>query len=311
MGKTAIVFPGQGAQYVGMGQAFAENFPVSKEVFESASQAMGYDMEALCFDSSDEELRKTENTQPSILTACIAIYKALEEKGVVADGFAGLSLGEYAALVAAGAMPFENAVKVVRKRGQYMQEEVPMGVGGMAAILGLENAKVIEACEKASSEGVVEPANFNCPAQLVIAGEVGAVEKAVEICKEMGAKKAVMLPVSAPFHTSMLKGAGDKLAKELESVEFLPLEKPVVGNVEADYIASENDIKDLLIRQVSNPVRWDESIQRMINDGYDTFIEVGPGKSLSKFIKRISKDVKILNVEDPTTLDKTLEKLNA
>ncbi len=203
---------------------FAENYPVSKQVFESASKAMGYDMEALCFNSSDEELRKTENTQPSILTACIAIYKALEEKGVKADGFAGLSLGEYAALVAAGAMPFENAVKVVRRRGQYMQEEVPMGVGGMAAILGLENAKVIQACEKASAEGVVEPANFNCPAQLVIAGEVGAVEKAVELCKEMGAKKAVMLPVSAPFHTSMLKGAGEKLAKELEAVEFSALE---------------------------------------------------------------------------------------
>jgi len=311
MGKLAIVFPGQGAQYVGMGQGFAENFESSKAVFEAASAAMGYSMEDLCFNSSDEDLRKTENTQPSILTTCIAIYKALEEKGIVADGFAGLSLGEYAALVAAGAMPFENAVKVVRKRGQYMQEEVPMGVGGMAAILGLDNDKVVEACEKAADAGVVEPANFNCPAQLVIAGEVGAVERAVEICKELGAKKAVMLPVSAPFHTSMLKGAGEKLATELETVAFSPLTKPVVGNVEADYIASENDIKDLLIRQVSNPVRWEESIQRMINDGYDTFVEVGPGKSLSKFIKRISKEVKILNVEDPASLEKTLEKLNA
>lgn len=165
--------------------------------------------------------------------------------------------------------------------------------------------------EKASATGVVEPANFNCPAQLVIAGEVGAVEKAVEICKEMGAKKAIMLPVSAPFHTSMLKGAGEKLALELDNVTFSPLNKPVVGNVEADFISSETEIKDLLIRQVSNPVRWEESIQRMINDGYDTFIEVGPGKSLSKFIKRISKDVQILNVEDPASLDKTLEKLGA
>ncbi len=311
MGKIAVVFPGQGAQYVGMGQEFAENFPVSKEVFEMASQAMGYSMEDLCFDSSDEALKKTENTQPSILTTCIAIYKALEERGVVADGFAGLSLGEYAALVAAGAMPFESAVKVVRKRGQYMQQEVPMGVGGMAAILGLENEGVIEACKEASEAGVVEPANFNCPAQLVIAGEVGAVEKAVEICKEKGAKKAVMLPVSAPFHTSMLVGAGEKLKAELDQVTFSPLEKPVVGNVEADYISSENEIKDLLVRQVSNPVRWEESIQRMIEDGYDTFIEVGPGKSLSKFIKRISKSVKILNVDTPASLDKTLEKLNA
>lgn len=311
MGKLAIVFPGQGAQYVGMGQGFAEQFEVSKEVFESASRAMGYSMEDLCFASSDEELKKTENTQPSILTASIAIYKALEEKGIEADGFAGLSLGEYAALVAAGAMPFESAVKVVRKRGQYMQEEVPEGVGGMAAILGIDNDKVVEACEKASEAGIVEPANFNCPAQLVIAGEVGAVEAAVEICKEMGAKKAVMLPVSAPFHTSMLKGAGEKLALELENVEFAPLQKPVVGNVEADYIGSEDEIKSLLVRQVSNPVRWEESITRMIEDGFDTFIEVGPGKSLSKFIKRISKDVQIFNVEDPDSLEKTLSKLNA
>ncbi len=311
MGKTAVVFPGQGAQYVGMGQDFAEAFPVSKAVFEQASQAMGYSMEALCFDSSDEELRKTENTQPSILTTSIAIYKALEDSGVKVDGFAGLSLGEYSALVAAGAMPFESAVKVVRKRGQYMQEEVPMGVGGMAAILGLDNDGVVEACKEASSAGIVEPANFNCPAQLVIAGEVGAVEKAVEICKEKGAKKAVMLPVSAPFHTSLLVGAGVKLKSELDQVAFSPLEKPVVGNVEADFIASENDIKDLLIRQVSSPVRWEESIQRMIADGYDTFIEVGPGKSLSKFIKRISKEVQIFNVEDPASLEKTLQKLNA
>ncbi len=311
MGKTAVVFPGQGAQYVGMGQDFAEAFPVSKAVFEEASQAMGYSMEQLCFDSSDEELKKTENTQPSILTTSIAIYKALEDSGVQVDGFAGLSLGEYSALVAAGAMPFESAVKVVRKRGQYMQEEVPMGVGGMAAILGLDNDGVIEACKEASSAGIVEPANFNCPAQLVIAGEVGAVEKAVEICKEKGAKKAVMLPVSAPFHTSLLVGAGVKLKSELDQVDFSPLEKPVVGNVEADFIASENDIKDLLIRQVSSPVRWEESIQRMIADGYDTFIEVGPGKSLSKFIKRISKEVQIFNVEDPASLEKTLQKLNA
>ncbi len=309
MGKIAVVFPGQGAQYVGMGQELANAYPTAKAVFEKATAAMGYDMEALCFDSSAEELKKTENTQPSILTASYAMYQVLKEKGVNPEAVAGLSLGEYTALVAAGAMPFEQAVKVVQKRGQYMQEEVPIGVGGMAAILGLDNDKVIEACAKASSVGVVEPANFNCPKQLVIAGEVKAVEEAVEVCKELGAKKAVMLPVSAPFHTSMLIGAGEKLKGELDKVDFKEMVLPVVANVTADFVPGEQAVKDLLIQQVSNPVRWEESVQRLIDGGFDTFIEVGPGKALGKFLKRISKEVTILNVEDAASLDKTLAKL--
>jgi len=309
MSKIAIIFPGQGAQHVGMGQDFSEQFAEAKEVFQQASDAMGYSMEELCFNSSAEELKKTENTQPSILTASYAMYKVLEGKGVKAEAFAGLSLGEYTAHVAAGTLPFEHAVRVVRKRGQYMQEEVPMGVGTMAAILGLGREAVEEACKKASDVGVVEPANYNCPKQLVIAGEVNAVEQAVEYCKEVGAKKAVMLPVSAPFHTSMLIGAGEKLSKELEGVAYGKFTQPVVSNVTAAYYPSETAINDLLIRQVSSPVKWEDSVKQLIEDGFDTFIEVGPGEALTKFVKRISRDVKLLNVNSVESMEKTLEAL--
>lgn len=309
MRKIAFVFPGQGAQYVGMGQELAENYPVAKAIFEKASDAMGYDMEELCFNSSAEALKLTENTQPSILTASIAAYEVLKSKGITPAGFAGLSLGEYSALVASGVMNFSDAVRVVRKRGMYMQEEVPAGIGGMAAILGLEGSLVEEACREASNTGVVEPANYNCPGQLVIAGELKAVEDAVEKCKEKGAKKAVMLPVSAPFHTSMLKGAGEKLSLELDHLSYEPFEYPLVANVTADYVKSHEDVKSLLIDQVSSPVLWENSIKKMVEDGYDTFIEIGPGKALSKFIKKISRDVDILNVEDMKSLEKTLEKI--
>lgn len=310
MRKIAFVFPGQGAQYVGMGQELAEKYPVAKAVFQKATDALGYDMERLCFNSSDEELKQTEKTQPSILTASIAAYEVLKDNGVEPEGVAGLSLGEYSALVANGVVDFQDAVKVVKQRGKYMQEEVPQGVGAMAAVLGLAADLVEEACQEASSTGIVEPANYNCPGQLVIAGEVAPVEKAVELCREKGAKKAVMLPVSAPFHTSMLKGAGEKLAGELEHMEFKPMVYPLVANVTADYIQSHEDVRSLLIDQVSSPVMWENSIKRMIDDGFDTFIEVGPGKALSKFIKKISRDVEILNVQDVSSLEKTLEKLN-
>ena len=309
MSKIAIVFPGQGAQYVGMGQDFAEQYSEAKSVFKAASEAMGYNMETLCFDSSAEELKKTENTQPSILTASYAMYKVLESKGVKAEAFAGLSLGEYTAHVAAGTLPFDHAVKVVRKRGQYMQEEVPMGVGTMAAILGLDRASVEEACSKASEIGVVEPANYNCPKQLVIAGEVEAVEAAIENCKALGAKKAVMLPVSAPFHTSMLKGAGEKLSVELEGVAYGDFLKPVVSNVTADYYPDEKAINTLLVQQVSSPVKWEDSVKKLIADGFDTLIEVGPGDALSKFAKRISRELNLYNVNSVETMEKTLEAL--
>ncbi len=309
MSKIAIIFPGQGAQYVGMGQDFSEQFIEAQTVFEQASQAMGYSMEDLCFNSTAEELKKTENTQPSILTASYAMFKVLESKGVKAEAFAGLSLGEYTAHVAAGTLPFEHAVKVVRKRGQYMQEEVPMGIGTMAAILGLDREAVETACEKASIVGVVEPANYNCPKQLVIAGEVKAVEQAVENCKEVGAKKAVMLPVSAPFHTSMLVGAGEKLSKELEGVSYNAFAQPVVSNVTATYYPDVASINNLLVKQVSSPVKWEDSVKQLIEDGFDTFIEVGPGDALTKFVKRISKDVTLHNVNSVASMEKTLEAL--
>ncbi len=309
MRKIAFVFPGQGAQYVGMGQELANEYPVANEVFEQASEAIGYDMKELCFNSSVEELKLTEKTQPSILTASIAVYKVLLEKGITPEGVAGLSLGEYSALVATGVLDFSDAVKVVRQRGKYMQEEVPAGIGGMAAVLGLDGTLVEEACKE--TEGVVEPANYNCPGQLVIAGEVKAVEAAAEKCREKGAKKVVMLPVSAPFHTSMLKGAGIKLSEEFNSISFKPMTYPVVANVTADYVTTHEDVRSLLIDQVSSPVMWENSIKKMVEDGFDTFIEVGPGKALSKFIKKISRDVTILNVEDVKSLEKTLEKLEA
>ncbi|SHJ95676.1 [Acyl-carrier-protein] S-malonyltransferase [Paramaledivibacter caminithermalis DSM 15212] len=309
MRKIAFVFPGQGAQYVGMGKEFVENFKIANDVFEKASNSLGYDMKKLCFEGPEEELKKTENTQPAILTASIASYEVLKEHGIEPKIVAGLSLGEFSALVASKVMAFEDAVRVVKARGKYMQEEVPIGVGTMAAFIGLDREKVIEACNRASEFGVVEPANFNSPIQIVISGEVKAVEKAVKIGKELGAKKAKILKVSAPFHSSMLYGAGEKLAKELHKIELNDFIYPVVANVTADYYDSISSVNELLVRQVSNSVLWEDSVRKMILDGVNTFVEVGPGKALSGFIKRISRDVQILNVEDMTSLEKALKAL--
>lgn len=309
MSKIAFVFPGQGAQYLGMGQELTEKYDAANRVFDQASKALDQDMKELVFNSSDETLRLTENTQPAVLTTSIAIMEVLKSEGIKPEAVAGLSLGEYSALVASGALDFEDAVRIVRKRGQLMQNEVPVGIGAMAAILALDKSEVIKACENASDLGVVEPANFNCPGQIVIAGEKDAVKKAAELCKEYGAKKAILLPVSAPFHTSLLKGAGEKLSHVLDRVEYKDFSIPVVANVNGDFIKEHKSVKNLLVDQVSNPVLWEDSVKRLIREGYDTFIEVGPGRSLGKFIKRVSRDVKVLNVEDSKSLNKTIKKL--
>lgn len=311
MGKIAFIFSGQGAQYPGMGKDLYENFAVSKEVFETATVALGFDVTTLCFEGSQEELNKTENTQPSVLTVSIAALRALESKGIHADVTAGLSLGEYSALVCSGVFKFEDAVKLVKKRGRFMQEAVPAGIGAMAAILGLEIEKVKEACLKASEIGIVEGANFNCPGQIVIAGEVKAVERAAEICKELGAKRAMMLPVSAPFHTSMLAPAGEKLEEELKNIELVKMSIPVITNVTGEYIEDISQIKEILKTQLKSSVMWEQTIRNMIKDGVDTFVEIGPGKTLCGFVKKIDKNLKIVNVEDVASLENAVRIINS
>ena len=309
MQKNVFVFPGQGAQYLGMGKDLYEKYDVVKDVFKMASDALDQDMKELIFNSSEKELELTKNTQPAVLTVSIAVMEVLKKEGITPDAVAGLSLGEYAALVTAGILDFKEAVKIVRKRGQFMQNEVPVGVGAMSAILALDKGPIKEACKEASDLGVCEVANYNCPGQIVIAGKKEAVEKANEICLEKGAKKAILLPVSAPFHTSMLKGAGKKLDNILKDVDFNKGEIPVIANYNAEFVNSKDEVRDLLVKQVSNPVLWQDTIEKFIDKGYNTFIEAGPGKSLSKFIKRVSRKVNILSVENEKTLKRTLKKV--
>jgi [acyl-carrier-protein] S-malonyltransferase len=289
-----------------MGKEIAENYKVAMDIYETASQRLGIDMKKLCFEGSEEELKKTENTQPSILTTSIAMYEVLKLNGIIPDVVAGLSLGEYSALVASSAMSFSDAVAVVKKRGKYMQEAVPAGEGTMAAVMGMEKDQVIECLKLASGSGVVEAVNYNCPGQIVIAGHTKAVEHACEVLKEKGARRAMLLPVSAPFHSSLLKPAGEKLAKELENVEVMDLKIPVVANVNAQAIKDKNQVKQFLIEQVSSSVLWEDSVRFMIDMGVDTFIEVGPGKSLSAFVKKIDKNVSVFNVEDVQSLENTI-----
>lgn len=306
--KIAFIYPGQGAQYAGMGKEIYQKYQEAREIFERADEALGFSISELCFEGPEEELMKTENTQPAILTVSVALTKVLQKRGIKAEVTAGLSLGEYSSLVLAEALDFEDAARLVKNRGKYMQEVVPQGVGTMAAILGLENEAVEEICRIASQVGIVEPANYNCPGQLVISGEVKAVEKAVELAKEKGAKRAVVLAVSAPFHCSMLKKAGELLEKDLEKIEIKELKIPVISNVTANYVTRE-EVKDLLIKQVSHPVLWEQSVKRMIEDGVDTFVEIGPGKTLTGFVKKIDRTKAAYNFEDEESLLKTLSAL--
>lgn len=303
MSKIAFIFPGQGAQYVGMAKDFYETFPVSKEMFELASKASGLDVEALCFEENDN-INITEYTQIAMMAAELAMWKAVEEKGYQADVTAGLSLGEYGALAVSGVMEPEDIFRIVRRRGLFMQEAVPTG-GAMTAVLGLDTETIEKICGEA--EGQVSVANYNCPGQIVITGEAGAVAAAAEQLTAAGAKRCIPLKVSGPFHSPMLAGAGEKLGEELTTVELKDIQVPYLSNVTGDYVADKSLVKELLKTQVASSVRWQQSVERMIADGVDTFVEIGPGKTLSGFMKKINRDVKVLNIEKVEDLDKLTE----
>lgn len=309
MGKIAFIFSGQGAQYVGMGKELYDNIPVCREVFDKADEALGFSISNVCFEGPEEELVKTENTQPAILTMSIAAMKALEEQGIFPDYAAGLSLGEYSALVCSGAFDFVDAVKLIKKRGKFMAEAVPAGVGAMAAIIGLKEDILREVLAKSAHAGIVEAANFNCPGQIVIAGEAKAVETAVENAKEAGALKAVMLNVSGPFHTSMMEPAALKLEKELEAVTVGEMKVPVATNVTGEFVKAASDIKGILKKQVMSSVLWEKTINTMLEAGVDTFVEIGPGKALCGFVKKVNRKVTALNVEDLDSLQKAINKI--
>lgn len=304
----AFVFPGQGAQYVGMAKDICNHYPEAMEVFDLASKALGIDMKKMVFEGDEETLKITENTQPAILTASIACLVPVLDAGIEADYTAGLSLGEYTAHVYSRTFTFSEAARLVKKRGKLMQEAVPEGVGSMAAILGLGREDVLQVCEQAKEYGVVEPANFNCPGQIVISGEVKAVEKACALALERGAKRAVPLAVSAPFHCSMLVSAGEMLELEMENLDIQSMKVPVITNISGE-IVQEGHVRQTLVQQVSNAVLWEDCVRTMIALGVDTFVEIGPGKVLSGFIKKIDKNVTTLNVEDMASLEKTLKAL--
>jgi [acyl-carrier-protein] S-malonyltransferase len=309
MGKLAFLFPGQASQYPGMGRELAGNHSAARSVFDEADQALGFSVSDLCFNGSEEALKLTANTQPAILTASVATYRVLAENGVQPAFVAGHSLGEFSALVAADGLEFADAVRLVRRRGEYMQSAVPEGVGAMAAILGLAPAQVAGICRQAADGQVVAPANLNSPEQTVISGHAEAVKRAVELASAGGAKRAVMLPVSAPFHSSLMQPAAKRLEADLRTTVFHKLRVPLVNNADAELTTSGDEARESLVRQVTLPVRWEESVRELIDQGVNTFVEVGPGRVLTGLLRQIDRSIHVFNVEDEKSLHSTLERL--
>lgn len=308
MSRVVFLFPGQGSQYAGMGRELADSYPAARRIFEEADHALGFPISELCFSGPEETLKLTENTQPAILTVSLSAHHVLEENGIRPDYVAGHSLGEYSALVAAGALKFSDAISLVRNRGRYMQEAVPAGEGAMAAILGLRPTQVAEICRKCGDEKVM-PANLNSPDQTVISGAATAVKSAVEYASAAGAKRAVILPVSAPFHSELMRPAQQRLENDLRATQFSDLKIPLVTNVDAGVITRGSEAREALIRQVTLPVRWEESIRELIEQGATTFVEVGPGRVLSGLLRQIDRSVHSLNVEDLKSLKTALDRL--
>lgn len=290
MSKTAFMFPGQGAQYAGMGSSFYEEYDCSRKIYDKAAEVTGLDMKALCF-TENEKLDKTEYTQIAMYTTEVALLNVLQEKGITSQANVGLSLGEYAAITASGALQFEDGCRLVRKRGIYMEQEVPAGLGSMAAVLGMTASQVEAVLSEKCDETKVTIANYNCPGQIVISGEKEAVAQAMEALKEAGAKRALELKVSGPFHSPLLYGAGEKLKEELKDISFGAVQTPYLANLTAEYVTDNTDIKELLEKQVYSSVRFEQSVRQLLLDGFDRFIEIGPGKTLTGFVKKTAKDM--------------------